>query len=76
MVVSTEVLWHFSKDMEIARTADAATDDHELSHEILFLCKGTVLDSGNVHRLWRTWQKGVDKLLPLSRSTGPSQDTF
>ena len=36
--------------MEIARNADAATDDHELSHEIGLLCKGTVIDSSNVHR--------------------------
>ena len=51
MVVSAEFLRHFSKDMEIARNADAATDDHELSHEIGLLCKGTVIDSTNVHRL-------------------------
>ena len=37
--------------MEIARYDDAATDDHELNHEIGLLCKGTVMDSNNVHRL-------------------------
>ena len=42
---------HFSKDMEIARNAHAPTDDHELGHEIGLLCKGTVIDSSNVHRL-------------------------
>ena len=31
---------HFFKDMK-ATKADAATDDHELSHEIGLLCKGT-----------------------------------
>ena len=36
--------------MEIAKNADAATDDGELSHEIGLLCKGTVIDSSNVHR--------------------------
>ena len=34
VVVSAQVLRHFSKDMEIAGNFDAATDDHELSHEI------------------------------------------
>ena len=51
VVVSAEFLRHFSKDMEIARNADAAPDDHELSHEIGLLCKGTIIDSRNVHRL-------------------------
>ena len=51
MVISAEFLQHFSKDMEITRNADAATDDHELSHEIGLLCKGTVIDSSNVRHL-------------------------
>ena len=51
VVVSAEFLRHFSKDMEIARNVDAATDDHELSHEVGLLCKGTVIESSNVHRL-------------------------
>ena len=51
VVVSTEFLRHFSKDMEMARNGDAATDDHELSHEIGLLCKGTVIDGNNIHRL-------------------------
>ena len=44
-------LRHFFKGMEIASIADAATDDHELSHEIGLLCKGTVIDNINVHRV-------------------------
>ena len=37
--------------MEIARNAHAATDDHDLNYEIGLLCKGTIIDSSNVHRL-------------------------
>ena len=51
VVVSAEFLRHFSKDWEIARNTDTASDDHELGHEIGLLCKSTVIDSSNVHRL-------------------------
>ena len=50
-VAAAKCLRHFSKDMEIAKNANAATDDHELSHEIGLLCKSTIIDSSNVHRL-------------------------
>ena len=39
---------HFSKDMEIANTAEEGTADHELILEIGLLVKGTVLDATNI----------------------------
>ena len=51
MAISARFLRHFAKDMEIAKNIDAATDDRELSHEVGLLCKGTVIDSSNVHYL-------------------------
>ena len=71
VVVSFDFLRHFFKDMEIARNADAATDYHELSREIVLLCKGTGIGSTKVYRLIVSdLEKGVDTLLPLSISIG------
>ena len=39
---------YFSKDMEIARTAEEGTAGQELTLEIGLLVKGTVLDASNI----------------------------
>ena len=46
--VPLEAMKHFSKDMEIARTAKESTADHKLTLEIGLLAKGIVLDASNI----------------------------
>ena len=50
ITVPPEAVKHFSKDMEIAKTAEEGTAGQELTLEIGRLVKGTVLDATNIQR--------------------------
>ena len=50
VTVPPQAVKHFSKDMEIARTAEECTTGEELTLEIGLLVKGVVLDATNIQR--------------------------